>query len=56
MTTTKRKPPRVETCRLNHGWPGNAATVYGHPGSVRVCIRIHGTDTWVYSPGWEAKP
>jgi hypothetical protein len=44
---------RLRTCRLAHGGPSNAASVYGHHGSVRVCIRLHGTTVWIYDPKWE---
>lgn len=35
-------------CTQDHGGESNAATVYGHHGSTRVCTRVKGTDTWVY--------
>lgn len=38
-------------CQLDHGAPGNAARVYGH--AVRTCIRLFGSDNWVYDPRWE---
>jgi hypothetical protein len=43
---------RLKVCELRHGAPDNSADVYGHDGRHRdrTCIRIHGTDTWVYSP------
>lgn len=46
---------RLDVCVLPHGGPDNSATVYGHFGrhSDRTCIRLHGTDTWVYSPRTE---
>lgn len=50
-----RERTRLRTCNKDHGGPTNTATVYGHPGSVRVCIRRYGTDTWVFDPGWEKK-
>lgn len=43
----------LRMCRLDHGGEGNSATVYGHHGSVRVCIRVRATDTWVFDPAWE---
>jgi hypothetical protein len=52
---TRRRITGLKVCTKNHGGPGNAATVYGHPGSVRVCIRLHNTNTWVYDPGWEKR-
>lgn len=45
----------LRTCTKDHGGPGNSATVYGHHGSIRVCIKIRETGKWVYSPGWERK-
>lgn len=44
---------QLKVCKQEHGLDGNAATVYGHHGSVRVCIRIFGTNKWVYDPRWE---
>jgi hypothetical protein len=44
---------RLRICDMQHGRPGNAASVYGH--AVRTCIRIKGTNTWVYDPAWEGK-
>lgn len=43
----------LKKCTLTHGVEGNDSTVYGHHGSVRICIRLYGTDDWVYDPGWE---
>lgn len=43
----------LKVCDKDHGGKGNAATVYGHLASVRNCIRLQGTDTWVYDPRWE---
>lgn len=43
----------LRVCDEDHGGPGNAATVYGHLASVRNCIRLFDTDTWVYDPRWE---
>lgn len=41
---------RLRVCERDHGGPLNAATLYGHfERDRRECIRIHGTDTWVYS-------
>ena len=42
-------------CNETHGSAGNAATVYGHHASVRTCIRLYGSDTWVYDPRWETR-
>lgn len=54
---TGRAPAAVANlrrCRLEHGGPANAATVYGHHGSQRVCIRLAGQGRiWVYDPRWE---
>jgi hypothetical protein len=44
---------KVKVCDQEHGAKDNAATVYGHFGSPRTCIRIKGTDQWVYDPAWE---
>jgi hypothetical protein len=46
---------QLRRCTEGHGATGNAATVYGHFGSNRTCIRLHGTRIWVYDPGWEGK-
>ena len=46
-------PDAIEVCDLEHGHEGNAATVYGHHGSSRTCIRLKSTNEWVYDPGWE---
>lgn len=43
----------LAVCHEEHGGENNAATVYGHRGSVRTCIRFYGTDTWIYDPRWE---
>jgi hypothetical protein len=43
----------LRVCDQPHGGPSNGASIYGHHGSVRTCIRLHGTDTWVYDPRWE---
>jgi len=40
---------RLRTCHLDHGGTYNGATVYGHTYPWRECIRIKGTDVWVYS-------
>lgn len=40
----------LAVCERDHGGSHNAAIVYGHWGARRDCIRIQGTDTWVYSP------
>jgi hypothetical protein len=45
----------LKVCKRDHGGPGNAATVYGHHGSMRTCIRIKATDEWVYDPAWEGQ-
>lgn len=36
-------------CTDEHGGPNNAATVYGHFGSTKVCVRVLGTDVWVFN-------
>ena len=48
----------LKVCKENHGGESNAATVYGHYGrlSRRVCIRLYGTNTWIYDPRWENPP
>lgn len=43
----------LRLCRKDHGGSLNSAIVYGHHGSVRVCIRLFGTNRWVYDPRWE---
>lgn len=45
----------LRLCRRDHGGSLNAAHVYGHHGSERICIRLFGTNRWVYDPRWEAK-
>ena len=56
------KPRKIEgsnpfdnltVCDQDHGGPDNAATVYGHYGSVRVCIRLKDTDIWIYDSSYE---
>lgn len=37
-----------KVCGDEHGGPNNAAEVYGHFGSTRVCTRVGMTSTWVY--------
>lgn len=44
---------QLKVCTQDHGGEFNAATVYGHHGSVRTCLRIFGNDQWVYDPRWE---
>jgi len=43
----------LRVCALTHGNEGNAATVYGHHGSPRACIRLRDNGQWVYDPAWE---
>lgn len=40
----------ARVCSAEHGGPNNAATVYGHYADLRnrTCMRLPGTDTWVY--------
>ena len=45
----------LKVCTLDHGGDHNAASVYGHHGSVRICIRLFGADTWIYDPRWEKR-
>ena len=51
----RRKYPGMRQCGLDHGGETNAATVYGHFGSPRNCLRMRDTDVWVYDPAWEEK-
>ena len=44
---------QLKRCTLPHGNKGNSATVYGHDWPRRNCIRLAGSKTWVYDPGWE---
>lgn len=44
---------RLKVCKEEHGSEDNPATVYGHHGSPRTCVRLHGIDIWVYDPEWE---
>lgn len=41
---------RVKVCEKEHGGPNNAAVLYGHGGRRDACLRIEGTNTWVYEP------
>lgn len=43
----------LKVCEQPHGAEHNEASVYGHHGSRRTCIRLFGTDTWLYDPRWE---
>jgi len=54
-TVIERKALSVSlrVCDDDHGGPNNAASVYGHHGSRRTCIRIKDTDLWVFNPDWE---
>lgn len=36
-------------CTEDHGGPNNSAEVYGHWGSSRTCVRLPGSDTWVFN-------
>ena len=46
----------LRVCDLTHGSEDNPATVYGHHGSVRICLRLHGSsNTWIYDPRWETE-
>jgi hypothetical protein len=46
----------LEVCDKGHGHATNGAVVYGHPGSLRTCIKAKGNaDIWVYDPGWEVE-
>lgn len=44
----------LAVCDQTHGEEDNAASVYGHYGSVRICIRLKGTDIWIYDSAYEA--
>lgn len=43
----------MRVCDQSHGGESNTATVYGHHASIRTCIRMFDSDTWVYDPRWE---
>jgi hypothetical protein len=43
----------LAVCDQTHGDEHNSATVYGHYGSVRICIRLKDTDIWVYDSAYE---
>lgn len=47
------KVSQLRECSWPHGGQWNSATVYGHPWPERTCIRLAGTKTWVFDPGWE---
>jgi hypothetical protein len=38
----------AKVCGEEHGGPNNPATVYGHFGSTKTCVRIGTSNTWVY--------
>lgn len=39
---------KAKVCDETHGGPGNAATVYGHFGSTKTCVRIGMSNVWVF--------
>lgn len=43
----------LKPCAREHGVEGNDSTVYGHRGSIRICIRLWGSNTWVFDPRHE---
>lgn len=38
----------AKICSREHGGDQNKAEVYGHWGDKRNCLRIDGTDVWIY--------
>lgn len=56
LARVQRAMARLKVCDKGHGTETNAAHVYAHHGSVRVCIRLKGADrAWVYDPAWEQR-
>lgn len=45
----------VAVCTKTHGAEWNVAHVYGHFDGVRTCIRLFGSNTWIYDPRWEKR-